>query len=306
MKNKEDKLIRFISISESHEAFGLPKPQHPLISLIHFNEDNPFNTSMAPIYDVLSFYKITFITQNNGRLKYGRDYYDYNEGSMLFLAPNQLVGSTDYNSKTYCYILLIHPDFLLGHPLANKIRQYGYFSYSANESLHLSDPEKEIILSIYRIMEQELNSRVDEFSQEVMIAQIELLLSYVNRFYKRQFITRKVVNDDILQKTEAILDDYFNKLRSLHQGLPSVQFLAEQLNLSPGYLSDMLRSLIGLNAQQYIHEKLIDKAKERLSTTKLSVAEIAYELGFEHSQSFSKLFKNKTNLSPLEFRASFN
>lgn len=306
MKNKDDKLIGFISISETHRAFGLLKPQHPLISLVHFNEHNPFNTGMAPIYDVLSFYKITFITHNNGRLKYGRDYYDYNEGSMLFLAPNQLVGSTDYNSRTYCYILLIHPDFLLGHPLANKIRQYGYFAYSANEALHLSDTEKETILSIYRNMEQELNSRVDEFSQQVMIAHIELLLSYVNRYYKRQFITRKVVNDDILLKTEAILDNYLNSQQSLRQGVPSVQFLSEKLNLSPGYLSDMLRSLIGQNAQQYIHEKLIEKAKERLTTTRLSVAEIAYELGFEHSQSFSKLFRNKTNQSPLEFRASFN
>lgn len=306
MKNKDDQLIKFISISETHEAFGLPKPQHPLISLVHFNEHNPFNTSMAPIYDMLSFYKITFITHNNGRLKYGRDYYDYNEGSMLFLAPNQLVGSTDYNSKTYCYILLIHPDFFLSYPLANKIRHYGYFAYSSNEALHLSDTEKETILSIYRNMEQELSSRVDEFSQEVMIAHIELLLSYVNRFYKRQFITRKVINDDILQKTEAIIDHYLNSRQSLHQGLPTVQFLSGQLNLSSGYLSDMLRSLIGQNAQQYIHEKLIEKAKERLTTTRLSVAEIAYELGFEHSQSFSKLFKNKTKQSPLEFRSSFN
>jgi AraC family transcriptional regulator, transcriptional activator of pobA len=305
MKNKEDKLIRFITISETHEAFGLPKPQHPLISLVHFNERNPFNTSMAPIYDMLSFYKITFITDNNGRLKYGRDYYDFDEGSMLFLAPNQLVGSTDYNSKTYCYILLIHPDFLLGHPLASKIKLYGYFAYSANEALHLSDTEKENILSIYRNMEQELNSRVDEFSQEVMIAHIELLLSYVNRYYKRQFITRKVANDDILSKTEAILDHYLNSQQSLLDGVPTVQFLSEKLNLSPGYLSDMLRSLIGQNAQQYIHEKLIEKAKERLTTTQLSMSEIAYELGFEHSQSFSKLFKNKTNQSPMEFRASF-
>jgi AraC-like DNA-binding protein len=306
MKSKDDKLVRFISISESHQAFGLPAPQHPLISLVHFNEDNPFNTDMAPIYDVLSFYKITFITKNNGRLKYGQDYYDYNEGSMLFLAPNQLVGSTDYNSKTYCYILLIHPDFLLGHPLAKKIKQYGYFSYSSNEALHLSDTEKEIILSVYQIMEQELNSRVDEFSQEVMIAQIELMLSYVNRFYKRQFITRKAANNDILQKTETILNDYLNNQKSLHQGVPTVQYLSDQLNISPGYLSDMLRSLIGQNTQQYIHEKLIEKAKERLTTTELTVSEIAYELGFEHPQSFSKLFKTKTSLSPLEFRQSFN
>lgn len=306
MKNKDDKLVRFISISESHQAFGLPKPQHPLISLVHFNESNPFNTEMAPIYDVLSFYKITLITQNSGRLKYGQSYYDFNEGSMLFLAPNQLVGSTDYNSKTYCYILLIHPDFLLGHPLAKKIKQYGYFAYSVNEALHLSDQEKEIIVSVFNIMSQELNSRVDEFSEEVIIAQIELLLSYVNRFYKRQFITRKSANNDILQKTESILDEYFNNQQSLHRGIPTVQFLSEQLHLSPGYLSDLLRSLIGQNAQQYIHLKLVEKAKEKLSTTDLSVSEIAYELGFEHSQSFSKLFKNKTNQSPGEFRDSFN
>lgn len=306
MKAKEDKLIRFISISESHQAFGLPAPQHPLISLVHFNQDNPFNTAMAPIYDVLSFYKITFITRNRGRLKYGRNYYDYDEGSMLFLAPNQLVGSTDYNSETYCYILLIHPDFLLGHPLARKIKQYGYFSYASNEALHLSDTEREIILSVFKIIEQELNSRVDEFSQEVVIAQLELLLSYVNRFYKRQFITRKVFNNDILQKTESILDDYINNQISLHQGLPTVQYLSEQLNISPGYLSDMLRSHLGQNAQQYIREKLIEKAKERLISTDLTVAEIAYELGFEHPQSFSKMFRTRMGVSPLEFRKSYD
>lgn len=303
---KKKSLVRFRSISESHEAFGLPKPQHPLISLVHFHEGNPFNTDMAPIYDIVDFYKITFITQNSGRLRYGQDYYDYNEGSMLFIAPNQLVGSTEYNSKTYAYLLLIHPDFLLGHPLATKIKQYGYFSYSINEALHLSAQEREIILSVYKIMEQEINARVDEFSQEVIVSQIDLLLSYVNRFYKRQFITRKGVNMDILQKTEAILDEYFNTRQTLDQGIPTVQFLSERLHLSPGYLSDLLRSQIGQNAQQYIHLKLIEKAKERLTTTHLTVSEIAFELGFEHPQSFSKLFKTKTKLSPLEFRQSFN
>ncbi len=305
MKRKDDQLIRFISISESHQAFGLPAPQHPLISMVHFNESNPFNTEMAPIYDVLSFYKITFITKNSGKLKYGQGYYDFNEGSMLFFAPNQLVGTTEYNSGTYCYLLLIHPDFLLGHPLAKKMKQYGYFSYSSNEALHLSDKEKAIMLSVYQIMQQELNNGVDEFSQEVMIAQIELMLSYVNRFYKRQFITRKAVNSDILEKTESILDDYLNQ-KTLHLGVPTVQYLSDQLNISPGYLSDMLRSLIGKNTKQYIHEKLIDKAKERLTNTEVTVSEIAYELGFEHPQSFSKLFKIKTDMSPLEFRNSFN
>ncbi|MFL9845637.1 helix-turn-helix domain-containing protein [Flavobacterium rhizosphaerae] len=261
---------------------------------------------MAPIYDIVDFYKITFITQNSGRLKYGQAYYDYDDGSMLFIAPNQLVGSTDYNSKTYAYLLLIHPDFLLGYPLAKKIKQYGYFSYSMNEALHLSNQEREIILSVFEIMEKEINARVDEFSQEVIVSQVDLLLNYVNRFYKRQFITRKTVNDDVLQKTELLLDTYFENGQTLKQGLPTVHYLSEQLNLSTGYLSDLLRSVIGLNAQQYIHLKLIEKAKEKLSATNLSISEIAYELGFEHSQSFSKLFKAKTKLSPLEFRQSFN
>ncbi|WP_245365489.1 helix-turn-helix domain-containing protein [Chryseobacterium scophthalmum] len=277
-----------------------------MISLVHFNQDNPFNMAMAPIYDVLSFYKITFITRNRGRLKYGRDYYDYDEGSMLFLAPNQLVGSTDYNSETHCYILLIHPDFLLGHPIARKIKDYSYFLYSSNEALHLSDSEKEIILSIYKIMEQELSQRIDEFSEEVVIAQIELLLSYVNRFYKRQFITRKIPNNDILQKTETILDDYLNSQETLNQGLPTVQYISDKLNISPGYLSDVLRSLIGKNTQQYIREKLTEKGKERLTNTNFTVSQIAYELGFEHPQSFSKMFKTATGLTPLEFRTSFN
>jgi AraC family transcriptional activator of pobA len=225
---------------------------------------------------------------------------------MLFLAPNQLVGSTDYNSETYCYILLIHPDFLLGYPLARKIKQYAYFSYSWNEALHLSDSEKGIILSIYKIMEQELNSRVDEFSQEVVIAQLELLLSYVNRFYKRQFITRKVMNNDIIQKVEVILDNYINDQDTLQRGIPTVQYLSEQLGISPGYLSDVLRSVIGKSTQQYIREKLTEKAKERLTSTDLTVGEIAYELGFEHPQSFSKMFRVQTGLSPIEFRKNIS
>lgn len=201
---------------------------------------------------------------------------------------------------------MLHPDFLHGYPLAKKIKEYRYFSYAVNEALHLSDDEKQTILSVYAILEKELNGRIDEFSQEVIIAQLELLLSYVNRFYRRQFITRKTVNKSLLERTEAILDEYFNSGMTHDLGIPTVQFLSGQLNLSPGYLSDMLRSLIGKSAKQYIHDKLIEKAKEKLSATPLSVSEIAYQLGFEHSQSFSKLFKSKTNLSPLEFRSSFN
>ncbi|RYY59169.1 MAG: AraC family transcriptional regulator [Chitinophagaceae bacterium] len=308
MKSKDDHLKKFRSISEIHKAFGMPKPQHPLMSLTHFNPENPFNPDHAIIYDVLEFYKITFVTRHSGRMKYGQGYYDFDEGSMLFLAPNQIVGTSERSDDkgASSYVLMVHPDFLMGYPLAKKITEYGYFSYSVNEALHVSDEEKETIISVFRIMEQELKNRVDEFSQEVIIAQIELLLSYANRFYKRQFVTRKAVNNDLLQKMEALLDGYFKSEQALRDGLPTVQYLSAQLHMTPGYLSDMLRSLIGTNAQQYIHDKLIAKAKEKLSTTDLSVGEIAYELGFGHSQSFSKLFKNKTNLSPLEFRSSFN
>jgi AraC-like DNA-binding protein len=204
------------------------------------------------------------------------------------------------------HTLLIHPDFIRNYPLGKTIKNFGFFSYSVNEALHLSEKERVIIISIFKNIEDELQSTIDDFSQDVIIAQIELLLNYSNRFYKRQFITRKAVNNDLLAKSENLLNDYFNNETTLKKGLPTVQYLAEQLNISPRYLSDMLRSLTGQNAQQHIHHKLIEKAKEILSISNLSVAEVAYQLGFEHPQSFNKLFKSKTNLSPLEFRQSFN
>jgi AraC family transcriptional regulator, transcriptional activator of pobA len=228
----------------------------------------------------------------------------------LFAAPNQVIGNHneagEVTGTCSLYTLLIHPDFLLHNPLAKKIKQYGFFSYSANEALYLSDDEKRTIISIFEMIETELNSRIDDFSQDVVIAQLELLLNYANRFYKRQFITRKAASNDVLVKLEEILSQYFENNESSGRGVLTVQYLADQLNISPSYLSDMLRIHTGKNAQQHIHDKLIEKAKEVLSTTQLSVSEVAYTLGFEHSQSFSKLFKTKTKLSPLEFRQSFS
>jgi AraC family transcriptional activator of pobA len=292
------------SISDVHRALGLPNPPHPLISLID-NSNQQVDLCGLPTFHVLNFYKMTFITKLGGKLKYGQGYYDFDEGSLLFAAPGQLIGSSGEDHGEHAgYVLLVHPDFLQSYPIVKKIGGYGFFSYAANEALHLSDQEKATILSICKIIQEELNGRIDDFSQDVMIAQIELLLSYANRFYKRQFITRKAVSNDLLLRLEELLNEYFG--RSLQQGIPTVQYLAERLNYSPSYLSDLLRALTGQNAQQHIHHKLIEKAKEKLSTTELSVSEIAYELGFEHPQSFSKLFKTKTNLSPLEFRRSFN
>ncbi|GAB3890201.1 helix-turn-helix domain-containing protein [Larkinella knui] len=253
----------------------------------------------------LNFYKIAYKTTLCSRAKYGQNYYDFGEGGLVFTAPNQLFETPDDTVKSGS-MLLIHPDFLLSYPLASKIKQYGFFSYTANEALHLSEQEKTTILSIFGIIDQELKSRIDDFSHDVMISQIELLLNYANRFYKRQFITRKAASHDVLQKLEALLDDYFRTEKTVLQGIPTVQFISDHLNMSPSYLSDMLRSLTGQNTQQHIHDKLIETAKEKLSTTDFSVSEIAYALGFEHAQSFSRLFKSKTDLSPLAFRQSFN
>jgi len=308
MKKEEPIPHKFESLSDAHRTFGLPMPRHPLITLID-NSIHPVPVNRSPQPHILNFYKISYRTKLGGKIKYGQGYYDFDEGGLLFASPNQLIGSNGNNETTECsagYTLLIHPDFFGNYPLAKKIKQYGFFSYSANEALHLSEHEKATILTIFKIIEEELNSRIDDFSQDVIISQIELLLNYANRFYKRQFITRKAASGDLLQKLEEILDDYFNNEKSLQQGIPTVHYLSEHLTISPSYLSDMLRSLTGQNAQQHIHNKLIEKAKEKLSVTSLSVSEIAYELGFEHPQSFSKLFKTKTNLSPLQFRRSFN
>ena len=304
MKKEENSLRKFDSLSDFHRVFGLPKPLHPMISFIDIKNIKILPNELGDSF-ILNFYKIAYKINVCGKAKYGQHYYDFGEGGLIFSAPNQIFETPVDNGSTG-YMLLIHPDFLLSYALAKKIRQYGFFSYSANEALHLADHEKETIMSIFKIIDDELKSRIDDFSHDVMISQIELLLNYCNRFYKRQFITRKAVNNDLMQKMEEFLDDYFNNEKSLIKGLPTVQDLAEQLTISPSYLSDMLRSLTGQNAQQHIHNKLIEKAKEKLSTTGLSVSEIAYELGFEHSQSFSKLFKSKTSLTPLKFRESFN
>jgi AraC family transcriptional activator of pobA len=305
MKKEVNIQYKFDSLSEVHRVLGLPKPLHPLISLVQ-NKDNYIDVNKLPNSFVLNFYKISYKTNLNGKLKYGQNYYDFDEGGLMFVSPNQVTANVDNNGDHSGYTLLIHPDFFLSYPLSKKIKQYGFFSYSANEALHLSDKEKATIISIFKNINEELQSRIDDFSQDVIISQIELLLNYSNRFYKRQFIKRKAPSKDLLQKLEGVLDNYFNNEKILTQDIPTVQFLAENLNISPSYLSDMLRSLTGQNAQQHIHSRLIEKAKEKLSTTELSVSEIAYELGFEHLSSFNKLFKSKTDLSPLEFRHSFN
>lgn len=296
----------FNSLSELHKVLGLPKPKHPLISLINNNEGTISGEGFPQSF-VLNFYKIAYKPNLTGRFEYGQQYYDFDEGGLCFSAPNQQKAINEAAENDHSgFALFIHHDFLLGNPLASKIKKYTFFSYSVNEALHLSDRETETILSVFKIIEDELNERIDEFSQDVVLAQIDLLLNYCNRFYKRQFLTRKAVSNDMLQKLDEILEAYFDTEKTLEMGLPTVKYLAEQINITPGYLSDMLRSLLGQNAQQFIHLKIIERAKEKLANKTFSISEIAYQMGFEHSQSFNKLFKSKTNKTPLEFRAEFN
>lgn len=305
MKNDMPKLVKLGSITEIHRLLGIPGPAHPLISLLD-TRDERINLSRLPVSYVTTLYKISFINKLGGKFRYGQGFYDFDEGGMVFTAPNQIVGSTAIYKGNEGYSLIFHQDFLHGYPLAAKIKQYGFFSYASNEALHLSEQERCTVSSVFTIIQEELSNRIDDFSHEVVIAQIELLLSYARRFYKRQFLTRQAASSDLLQRLEELLDAYFKEDKPANRGLPTVQYLAEQLNYTPNYLSDMLRSLTGLNVQQHIHEKLIGRSKELLSTTTLTISEIAYQLGFEHSQSFSRLFKTKTRLSPVQFRQTFN
>lgn len=240
---------------------------------------------------------------------YGQQQYDFDEGVMYFMAPNQVLRvnpQQDPQAKRSGWILLIHPDFLWNTPLAKTIRQYEYFDYSVHEALFLSGQEEATLNGIIDNIQREYEANIDAFSQNIIMAQIETLLSYAERFYQRQFITRKISNHQVLDRLEEELNRHFGNSELASKGLPTVQQVADRLNVSPGYLSSLLKVLTGQSTQQHIHDKLIEVAKEKLSTTRLSVAEIAYELGFEHAQSFSKLFKAKTNVAPLQFRATFN
>jgi AraC-like DNA-binding protein len=293
------------SISQLMRLLELPAPLHPMIALIDYRnvpmEKFPKGQKIS-----LDFYKISFKTTFKGQIKYGQGFYDFEEGGIAFLKPKQVAFSPEDTENYEGMALYFHPYFVRGYPLGKTINQYGFFSYDVSEALFLSAKEKEIIAGLFNSIAHELNNNIDSFSQDVLVSQLELLLNYSNRFYNRQFITRKAINHDIITALDELLNSYFDEGDSLKNGLPSVKYISSELKLSQRYLSDMLRSLTGLNTQQYIQDVIVEKAKEKLSTTNLSVSEIAYELGFEHSQSFNKLFKTKTKVSPLEFRQSFN
>lgn len=303
MKNNHLHIVH--SISEQHRILSLPRPDHPLVSVFNF-DDMQYSADERYRNLVLDMYCISIKRNLQAKIRYGQGYYDFDEGVMLFTAPNQVISNIEQDHKPQGWCVVFHPDFIRQYPLGKKIKDYGFFDYSANEALHLSEKEEIMLIDIMQMLQREIKTPIDLFSQDVVVAHLELLLSYSNRFYNRQFITRKDASNNTLAKFETLLSDYFSAPEMPQEGLPSVQYFSEQLNISANYLTDMLKNLTGKNTQQHIRDAVIEKAKELLSTTDLSVAEIAYRFGFEHPQSFNKLFKKKMQVTPLAYRRSFN
>jgi len=311
------KPYRIKSITEAHRLRGLTKPEHPLISVI--NEPIGELASDIPKSFVTDLYSIVLKSNagSNFKIKYGQQDYDFDEGVMSFMSPGQVFGIEPDRQGTGIdiqqikpnpdeWVLLVHPDFLWNTTLARKIRQYEFFNYSVNEALFLSEKEEKYILGIFENIRQEYRSSIDKFTQEIIITQIESLLAYAERFYTRQFITRKITNHHLLDRLEASLITYFNSAELANKGFPTVKFISDELHVSPNYLSGILKVLTGRSTQQHIQDKIIEIAKEKLSTSDLTVSQIAYQLGFGYPQSFIKLFKTRTLQTPLEYRQTFN
>ena len=299
---------RIKTIAEYHRFMELSKPEHPLVSVVKF-ENIKRQLNNCPSSIIHDFYSIALKKNFNAKIKYGQQDFDFDEGVMHFMSPKQVLTiqtSSEEEFKHSGWLLLIHPDYIWNTPLSKKIKHYEYFSYNVNEALHLSEKEENLVTEIIEKISQEYHANIDNFSQDVIIAQIELLLTYSERFYQRQFITRKRANHRILNQLDSFLTAYFKDDSIANKGIPSVQLIAERLHISANYLSRLLQLLTGQSTKQFIHDKLIEVAKEKLSTTDLTVNEIAFQLGFEHPQSFSKLFKAKTHQTPVSFRQSFN
>jgi AraC family transcriptional activator of pobA len=301
-------IFRFNSLSEFHEFCNLPKPEHPLISLIDYSKVR-YAVDATELKWTQNFYSIGLKRNVTAKFNYGQQQYDFDSGVLTFISPMQFL-SVEMNPEAKVeptgWLLLIHQDFLWNAELAKKIKSYDFFKYSVNEALFLSEKEEQAIVEIMQNIKQEYESRIDKFSQELIIAQIERLLIYSERFYERQFVTRKKTNLELLARFEQVLANSFDHETLTKKGIPSVTALAEQMNISPNYLGSLLRIYTKNNTQQHVQNRLIEYAKERLTSSNLSASEIAYELGFEHSQSFSKLFKQKTDYAPIAFRKKFS
>ncbi|GAB3638302.1 helix-turn-helix domain-containing protein [Hymenobacter arcticus] len=297
---REFKVLETVSDFTRH--FGFPAPAHPLLTVIDLAKTQRIVPPTGPV--VRQLYIISLKKNLKGLLQYGHRPYDFSEGVLAFYAPGQFCEGNDSVDVTELtgWMLVFHPDLLHKYPLAKKMAGYGFFSYQVHEALHLSAREETMLDGLMDNMRREYEQATDAFSQDVLVSQLEVLLNYANRFYHRQFLTRRPAEHDLLSSFEALLTAYFAQGDS--QPLPTVQHFADALHVSPAYLTDMLRSLTGQSTQQHIHHHLIEKAKQLLMSTSLSINETAFKLGFEYPQYFSRLFKSKTGLTPAAFRFS--
>ncbi|WP_240377632.1 helix-turn-helix domain-containing protein [Arachidicoccus soli] len=296
----QEKYIDVHTISEIHELWGCGKPRHPLVTVIDLMKYH-FRGSRNGLRYRLGFYTI-FCKKFSGVLGYGRSYYDFSEGSLMFTAPGQATTPVSAPSLEEGRALFFHPDLIHHCPLGQKMGQYSFFNYKSNEALHVLEEEKFALFDCIKKIEQECSQNVDKHTQTLIQNNIEMLLNYCSRFYDRQFYTREKVNTDVVQAFEKLLKAHFAQDTLIHIGLPGVKTFAEQLHLSPNYLSDLLQKFTGKTTQEHIHLQLIDKAKTLLWSTSMAVSEIAYTLGFENPPHFTRLFKQKTGYSPSEFR----
>jgi AraC family transcriptional regulator, transcriptional activator of pobA len=294
-----EEIVKISSIAQYNTLRGVPT-KHPLVAVIDLSQAQPMPAKSFNF----GLYAVGLKELNQGQLRYGRRHYDYQEGSLIFVAPGQVLGVEPsvelFDPKGWA--LLFHPDLLNGTPLGKHIQAYSFFSYDVNEALHLSDKEKRIVLDCFSKIEYELDQRIDKHSKGLIASNIELLLDYSMRFYDRQFITRDTANKGILERFENVLAGYFSSDKPQREGLPSVGYCAEALHLSPNYFGDLVKKETGRSAQEYIQSKVIDVAKERVFDRSKSVSEIAYELGFKYPQHFTRLFKQKTGVTPNEYR----
>jgi AraC-like DNA-binding protein len=298
-------LLHLKTISDLYKFLNLGYAQHPLVAIVDFSKTIEYITEEISIKT--DFYSIMFKNYCRNHIRYGRKTLDFQDGSLVCLAPNRVITiDTDVEVKEDMmgWGLFFHPDLIRGSALGSKIKDYSFFSYEMSEALHLSEKEKQLLYDCILKIEGELTQNIDSYSQVLIASNIELLLNYCSRYYGRQFITRKSANLDVVSNVEDILKGYFENEDRGNERMPSVKYLAGKVNLSPSYLSDLLKRETGLNAQDHIHYFVIEQAKNILLQTNQSVSEIAYSLGFEYPQYFSRLFKQKTGKTPLEYRSN--
>lgn len=294
-----NRIEHFEHVFEYNDLLGV-ETLHPLVSVIDLSKSR----KIRHMRHTFGFYALFLKEVKCGNLIYGRQYYDYQEGTIVAIAPGQVAGVED-NGEVFQpkgWALVFHPELIRGTSLGRSIRSYSFFSYEANEALHLSEQEREIVVDCLHKIRTETEHAVDKHTRRLITANIELLLDYCVRFYERQFLTRTSVNNDLLIRFEKLLDAYFASDRPQSEGLPSVRYFAEQLHLSANYFGDLIKKETGRTAQDHIQLKLIDVAKERIFDTRKSVSEVAYELGFKYPQHFTRLFKKLTGLTPKEYR----